>query len=942
MSTVRIFEIAKELGLSNEDVIKHVKSRGLEATDHLSQLKASDAARLKDDLRTAKTVERRSGTVIRRSGAPKAPTPPPAPVVVVAPSMSSAAGLRPRPPGPVAGGVPSREAPPREAPARAPDFRDVGQRDTASRDTSSIEAQPPTEPTSHDDATTVQAPSIPTSETMPSAATSEAAPVAPERLAPSAANEYRAVVIAQPPALDSKGEPTLERAVVVRQAVSAQVMRAIEQTRREKGYDGVSGVVEGRPTREMSGPMGPPRSDGGGGPGGHPGGGPGGPGGGPGGPGGPLGAAKKKPPTAPGRRNVEEEKQRKYRHIIEVDDLRSGAGRKKARRPGGKLKGRMSTNPAPMKEAKRVVKMGPAITVGELAAGMSVKATEVIQRLFALGQMTTINQAIDFDTASLVADEFGWRVESVAFDLSNYLEQTDEGDEDLEPRPPVVTVMGHVDHGKTSLLDAIRKARVADGEAGGITQHIGAYSVDVPGKGKVVFIDTPGHEAFTAMRARGSQATDIVVLVVAADDGVMPQTLESINHAKAAGVPIVVAINKIDKDAANVDRVLSELSEHGLVSEEWGGETMMVKVSALKGLHIDQLLETILLQAEVLELSASRTVPAKGLVLEGRLERGRGAVATLLVQEGVLKVGDVVVSGALWGRVRALTDDKGRALKEAGPATPAEIIGLGGVPSAGDAFYKVKDDKAATKIVEHQLEQNRLKNQVSGPRRTGDNIYEMIAAGEMTELKVVVKADVQGSSEALKEAIEKLSRPEVGVKVIHTAVGGINESDVNLAKASRAIIIGFGVRPEVKAKALAEQENVDIRMYTIIYEALDDVQKAMAGLLSPVQEEQFEGRAEVRAIFSVPKVGTIAGCFVIDGTITRNAKVRVTRDSKQVYQGTITSLRRFKNDAREVSAGYECGIGVSYNELKEGDIIESFKIIERAATLSVQPTAPSR
>ena len=886
MSTVRIFEIAKEFNRPNDEVIGLVRSLGIDASDHLTQLKTGDAVRVKDALAAAtKTVERRQGTVIRRSGTKAPVASAPAPVPVSAPVSRAPEPVVRRPVAPIPPPPPGNRMAARPSDMLPPPER----------------AGVPTGQVADGEA---PADYVPTPEVVVGAPV-EMSPESPVVQAPPQA--------AAPGPL---GEPTLERAVVVRAAVSDKVMRAIEATRREKGYDGQSQYVEGRPRNEREPAPAETRDTTS-----------------------PLSIIKKKPalpPAQPGRRNLEEEKQRKYRHIIlEGDDLRGGARGSKKKKLG--KVGKMMSGPTPMKDAKRVVKMGAAISVGELAAGMAVKATEVIQRLFALGQMATINQAIDFDTASLVADEFGWRVESVAFDLSNYLEAAGDA-ESLEPRPPVVTVMGHVDHGKTSLLDSIRKARVADGEAGGITQHIGAYTVDLPGRGRVVFIDTPGHEAFTAMRARGSKATDIVVLVVAADDGVMPQTIESINHAKAAEVPIVVAINKVDKESANPERVLNELTSYGLVSEEWGGETQMIKVSATKGTGIDALLEALLLQAEVLELRASRIAPAKGLVLESRLERGRGPVATLLVQEGVLETGDVIVSGSVWGRVRALSDDKGRIAKEAGPATPVEVIGLSSVPVAGDPFYKVKDDKAAQKIVEHQLEQNRLGVQAQQRRRVGDNIYEMIAAGELTELKVVVKADVHGSAEALKEAIEKLSRPEVGVKVIHTAVGGINESDVNLAKASRALIIGFSVRPEAKAKALAEQENVEIRLYSIIYEALEEIEKAMAGLLSPVQEEEFEGRVEVRATFSVPKIGTIAGCFVTEGVIRRSAKVRLVRDSKVIYTGSITSLRRFKNDAKEVQAGYECGVGIGYNDLKEGDLIESFKITERAATLSEQST----
>jgi translation initiation factor IF-2 len=546
-----------------------------------------------------------------------------------------------------------------------------------------------------------------------------------------------------------------------------------------------------------------------------------------------------------------------------------------------------------------------------------------------------VNQAIDFDTASMVAEEFGWRIESTAFDISDYVEAVPVNEEDLEPRPPVITVMGHVDHGKTSLLDYIRNTRVTDGEAGGITQHIGAYRVNLPGRGTVIFIDTPGHEAFTAMRARGAKATDMVILVVAADDGVMPQTIEAINHAKAANVPIVVACNKIDKANANVDKVLSDLSEHGLVAEEWGGDTVLCKVSALKGDGIDHLLEMLLLQAEILELKGNPKAPARGLILEGRLEKGRGPVATVLVQEGTLQVGDTIVSKTVSGRIRALHDDMGNKVQSAGPSMPVEVLGLSGVPEASEEFLRVKDDKAAAKIVGHRVAQQRLAAQAKNrPTVSLDNLHEMLEAGAVHELKIIVKSDVHGSGEALAESLEKLSHPEVKVNVIHNAVGGITESDVNLASASDAIIVGFGVRPAGKAKSLAEALKVDVKLYTIIYEALADVRDAMAGMLAPIEQEKALGMAEVREVFGIPKLGNIAGCTITEGVIHRNARIRVVRDSVQVYEGAIGSLRRFKENVKEVKQGYECGIGITnFNDIKVGDMLEAYEIEEIAATL---------
>ncbi|MBM4123796.1 MAG: translation initiation factor IF-2, partial [Nitrospira sp.] len=505
--------------------------------------------------------------------------------------------------------------------------------------------------------------------------------------------------------------------------------------------------------------------------------------------------------------------------------------------------------------------------------------------------------------------------------------------EQLEPRPPVVTIMGHVDHGKTSLLDAIRQTKVTEQEAGGITQHIGAYTVTVHGK-RVTFLDTPGHEAFTAMRARGAKITDLVILVVAADDGVMPQTIEAIHHAQAANVPIIVAINKIDKPGANADRIKNALTEYNMVPEAWGGQTIFVEVSAKQKVGLESLLEMILLQAEVLELKANPHRPAKGAVVEGKLDRGRGPVATLLVQDGTLRVGDAFVVGTFSGRVRALITDRGAKVAEAGPAMPVEVIGLPGVPAAGDAFVVVQDERVAREIAEDRAHKQRVADLAAGSTRvTLDDLYARIKDGDVKELAVVIKSDVQGSAGALSEAVEKLSTPAVKLRVIHSGVGGITETDVLLASASRAIIIGFNIRPEPKATALAEREGVDIRLYTIIYDAIADIKAAMEGLLEPTLKERVLGRAEVRQVFTIPKAGTIAGCYVIEGTISRaSAGVRVVRDNVTVYEGKLGSLRRFKDDVREVQQGYECGIGVeNFADLKSGDIIEAY-VQDKVAT----------
>lgn len=585
------------------------------------------------------------------------------------------------------------------------------------------------------------------------------------------------------------------------------------------------------------------------------------------------------------------------------------------------------------KAIKRIIRISETITIGELAKRIGIKATDLIKAMMKMGSMVTINHVLDYDAAVILAADYGYEVENVAVDLDVILESSPDSPESLQKRPPVVTIMGHVDHGKTSLLDAIRKANVISGEAGGITQHIGAYDVELRGR-KITFLDTPGHEAFTAMRARGAKVTDIVILVVAADDGVMPQTKEAINHAKAAGVPILVAINKIDKPTAKPERVRQELTEHGLVAEEWGGDTTMVEVSAKQGLNLEELLEMVLLQADVMDLQANPDKEAKGTIVEGKLDKGRGPVATILVQEGTLRVGDYCVVGVHSGRVRAMQNDRGERVPEAGPSMPVEVIGLSGVPDAGDIFVALKDEKQAKEIATlRQIKQRELEL-AKHSKMSLDELYKQIQSGEVKDLNVIIKADVQGSAEALSESLRKQSTEAVRLNVIHTAVGAITESDVNLASASNAIIIGFSIRPEVKAQSLAEKEGVDIRLYNVIYDAVDDVRKAMEGLLAPVFKEKYLGRAEVRELFSVPKVGVVAGCYVQDGKFVRNAQVRLLRDNVVIYEGKLDSLRRFKDDVKEVSSGYECGMGIeNYNDIKLNDQIEAFEMEKVAAKL---------
>ncbi len=610
--------------------------------------------------------------------------------------------------------------------------------------------------------------------------------------------------------------------------------------------------------------------------------------------------------------------------------VRPGKGKKreKLRAPEGKR-----TEITVPKAIKRIIKISETITVGELAKRMGIKANDLIRALMKMGMMVTINHPLDVDTATLLATDFGYEIENVAIDLDEMLEAAPDTPESLVKRSPVVTIMGHVDHGKTSLLDAIRETNVIAGEAGGITQHIGAYDVELNGR-KITFLDTPGHEAFTAMRARGAKVTDIVILVVAADDGVMPQTREAVNHSKAAGVPIIVAINKIDKPDAKPERVKQELMELGLVSEEWGGDTIFVEVSAKKRVNLPELLEMVLLQADVLDLKANPDKAARGTIIEAKLDRGRGPVATVLVQEGTIKVGDYFVAGVHYGRVRAMQNDRGEKVQSAGPSIPVEVIGFTGVPDAGDVFVSLADEKQAKEIATYRMQKIRETELAKSSKLSLEQLYEKIQKGEVKDLNVVVKGDVQGSVEAVADSLRKLTTEAIRLNVIHASVGAITETDVNLATASDAIILGFNVRPEVKAQALAEKEGVDIRLYNIIYDAVDDIKKAMEGLLEPTLREKYLGRAEIREVFSVPKVGNVAGCYVQDGKMVRNARVRLLRDNVVVYEGKMSSLRRFKEDAKEVASGYECGIGLeNYNDIKVGDIIEAFEIEKVAATL---------
>jgi translation initiation factor IF-2 len=655
------------------------------------------------------------------------------------------------------------------------------------------------------------------------------------------------------------------------------------------------------------------------------------------------GKKKIKRPEVPDTARAKPVKKREVRERADLYGGAEGEHRGSGRRKGMKkaikklTKGELTVP----KAIKRRVKVGESITVGELAKRMGIKSGAIIKQLLQMGVIANINYPIDFDSATIVAGEFGYEVEHASLQEKDLLAAGPRQEGEARLRPPVVTIMGHVDHGKTSLLDAIRRTRVTEGEAGGITQHIGAYYVELPEKqGEVVFLDTPGHEAFTAMRARGAKVTDLVVLVVAADDGVMEQTTEAINHAKAAGVPLVVAVNKIDKPNANPERVKRELSQAGVVSEEWGGDVLFAEVSAKQRIGIKELLEKILLQAEILDLKAFAEVPASGRIIESRLDKGRGPVGTVLVQEGTLKPGDYFVCGPQYGRVRALFDDRGEKVEEVPPGLPAEVQGFSGVPDAGDEFLVLEDERKAKQIAMMRQQKLREAGMARISRVTLEKLYQQVRDGAVKELKMVLKADVHGSIEALAKALSELGTKDIKVSMIHAGLGEVSENDIMLASASDAIVVGFNVRANPKALALAEAEQVDMRYYDIIYNLLQDIHAALEGLLEPIVEEKAMGRAEVRQVFSITKVGTIAGCMVLDGKLERNSLARVVRKGKVVSEGgKINSLKRFKDDVKEVLAGYECGIGIDrFNDFKAGDIIEAYTQ-EKVKAILGAPTA---
>ncbi|MFZ5425381.1 MAG: translation initiation factor IF-2 [Thermodesulfobacteriota bacterium] len=969
MTKLRVRDLAKELRVSNKDIYQALRELDIRVSSDMATLEDDQVAqvrsKIKHGLSRSEVVQSQSqpGVVVRRRRASAHPA--------EAEHQEEAAASAP-PSAPE-----EREE---EAAAPAKPSQPKTKRRMIETPPARIISHPEPEPEAGEELPVVHEHEF----TAKAEEEAPAAVTAPEDMVPEAAGEAYAPEEPAPleaapaeeagPESGEEAGPSEEAGAPAGESAEAEPGKRVKKPKREVPIGPQVRIISmpepraaapARPAPGAARPAGPggPRPAGPGGPrpagpgGARPGGPrPGGPR--PGGAGGPGGApgfdAKAPVPPTEG----DDRKRRKDKRVVEfggagTDDGDRGRGGKKRmgdiqdrtgrggrhpkKKKGGDQVAQIMAAQAqaqPQKAVKRKIRMEEAIRVSEMAKQMNLKAQDLMKVLLSMGMMATINQSLDYETAVLVSAEFGYEVEKVGFDEEQFLvAETADVPEDLKPRPPVVTIMGHVDHGKTSLLDAIRSTNVVMGEAGGITQHIGAYHVTTPG-GDVVFLDTPGHEAFTAMRARGAKVTDIVVLVVAADDGVMDQTREAINHSKAAGVPIVVAVNKIDKPGAEPDRVKRELAELGLVPEEWGGETIYAYVSAKQRTGLEELLEMILLQAEVLALKANPDKRAKGHIIEAKLDKGRGPVATVLIEEGTLTQGDAFVCGLFSGRVRAMFDDQGRKIKEAGPAMPVEVQGFEGVPEAGETFSCTEDEKVARRIAEARLHKQRERELGKATKITLETFLASRGEAEAQELKLVLKADVQGSQEAITEALNKLSGEKVKVRIIHAGTGAITESDVILASASEAIVIGFNVRPSVKVKDTAERENVDLRFYDIIYKLVDEIKAAMSGMLAPVFKEQYLGQAEVRQTFSVPKIGLVAGCGVLDGKITRNAQVRLLRDGVVVYTGKLASLKRFKDDVKEVTKGYECGMGLeNFNDVKVGDVIEAFETVEEKDTL---------
>ena len=870
MSKKRVYELAKELGVENKELIARLEKMGISVKTHSSTLEDSEVERVKKEYLAAEThemVEKRvKATVIRRRAV--------RPVVEEEASEAE----------PSAG----EAAPPAEPPVAAGEEKPGESEALPAAESPAAPVAPPPAPPVAAEIPPVKAEPPETAPVAPpiSEAPAVAAPVSPMAPPPSAP---------RPPKTEKKDGKLL---IMPRKPQNtAEIIRKplVKKIEAEPGKAPAAPGALKKPVKWE------PEKD----------------------------KKKGKKPVEvvigdqfPARKKVLIKKvvDKKVRiEDLERDD-RPVRWREEKKAGAAKLKKTEITTP---KAIKRRIKIAETITVGDLAKKMGVKAGEVINKLMGLGLMVTINQSLDFDTATLIAGEFGYQVESAGMDFEETFGTTDTGERNLKPRAPVVTIMGHVDHGKTSLLDAIRETNVIAGEAGGITQAIGAYHVHLKDR-DIVFLDTPGHEAFTAMRARGAQVTDVVVLVVAADDGVMGQTIEAINHSRVAGVPIIVAVNKMDKPGADPQRIKQALTEYGLVSEEWGGETIFCEVSAKQRVGIEALLEMILLQADILELQADPDRPARGIIIESKLDKGRGPVATVLIQEGTLREGDTFASKTEYGRVRAMIDDQGRRVKEAGPSMPVEVIGFSSVPQVSAEFLCVEDEKKARTIADYWTRKEREKELSATSKITLEQLYQKIKEG-VKDFNVIVKADVQGSMEAITEALNKLSTADVKLRIIHSSTGAITETDVMLASSANAIIIGFNVRPDSRVVEVAEQEGVEIKLYDIIYNLLEDVRAAMEGLLEPVYKEVVQGRAEVRQLFKIPKVGTIAGCYVTDGKISRAANLKLVREGVVVYDGRIASLKRQKDDAREVATGYECGIGIeNFNDLHEGDVIEAY------------------
>ena len=864
MSKVRVYELAKEFGIENKEFIARLKTLGIAVKSHSSTLEDSEVERVRREFATKgekEVVEKRvKSTVIRRRAVRL-----PAEEALEAEEAAAPAPGAPAEPAEQAGKEERADKPEKEEKAGMPEKAAVPVK---------------TAETGIEEPQAAAAPPV-----------SEKAPAKPE----------------QPP----KKEPDLSR--------QAQIIRRPEPVGAKTSPRPPAAITPQTQIRKPAGPApAPPRGQAA-------------PSSGAEARGAAAGADKKgKKAVEVVMDSVAAKKKTMIKQVIDKKDKRvrlreieeEESPRWKGDRKAAVVRMKKTEITTP-KAIKRRIRISEAIRVGELAKQMSVRASDVINKLLGLGMMVTINQSIDVDAATLIAAEFGYQVEAVTAEYDELLQRVETEPRNLKPRAPVVTVMGHVDHGKTSLLDAIRQTNVIEGEAGGITQAIGAYHVHVKDR-DIVFLDTPGHEAFTAMRARGAKVTDIVVLVVAADDGVMEQTVEAINHSRSAGVPIIVAVNKIDKPNATPDRIKQELAQHNLMSEEWGGDALFADISAKKKIGIENLLELILLQADVLELKADPDRPARGIVIEAKLDKGRGPVATVLIQEGTLREGDAFSAKTEYGRVRAMIDDQGRRVKEAGPSMPVEVIGFSSVPQAGSEFIGVEDEKKAKNISEYWIRKEREKELAASSKITLEQLYQRIKEGAK-ELNVILKADVQGSLEALTEALHKLSTDEIKLKLIHSSTGAITETDVMLASASDAIILGFRVRPDARVVEIAEKEGVEIKLYDIIYNAINDVRAAMEGLLEPEFKEVVQGRAEVRETFRIVKVGTVAGCYVTDGKIPRSASVKLVRDGVVVYDGKIASLKRFKDDAKEVTAGMECGLGIEgYNDIRTGDVIEAY------------------